>query len=187
MKCAENFDRDELLGVMGHYKYQTNLTKQLDTIYNDKFDQNIVNEIVLWKINRYARLSEGALKSLNALKNLPLGAHREARLPLEQLMDHSGIDLPMASTLLRFRNPQAFQIIDRRAYRAIFCVPYPLHSTTPIIKKIDTYFAYLEKVIKLSISKNLDFQIIDRILYQLDKDNNGTLSSAKTEKYPRRE
>lgn len=35
------------------YKYQKELTENLDKLDGD-FSQNILNEIVLWKVNRYA-------------------------------------------------------------------------------------------------------------------------------------
>lgn len=36
---------------------------------------------------------------------------------LRKLLMTPGIRLPMASTILRFKNPNVYQIIDQRAYR----------------------------------------------------------------------
>lgn len=38
-----------------NFDYQAGLTIQLDKLATP-FDQNIINEIVLWKVNRYAKI-----------------------------------------------------------------------------------------------------------------------------------
>lgn len=43
------------------YEYQSELTNKLDFINSD-FSQEIINEIVLWKINRYAKLSSETIE-----------------------------------------------------------------------------------------------------------------------------
>ena len=48
------------------YKYQDELTTELDSFVGD-FDQNLINKIVLWKINRYAKLDEETIKLLNGI------------------------------------------------------------------------------------------------------------------------
>jgi hypothetical protein len=81
----------------------------------------------------------------------------------------------MASTLLRFRNPATFQIIDRRAYRAVTGDDYPLYSKSRAKRKIDLYFTYLDALVALASKKNMAFKDLDRILYVFDKQKNGTL------------
>jgi hypothetical protein len=81
----------------------------------------------------------------------------------------------MASTLLRFKNPKVYQIIDRHAYRAIYGEDYPLFSASGIDKKIEVYFNYLDELVSLSITKNVDFRTLDRVLYVFDKRQNGKL------------
>ena len=49
------------------FKFQEELTKKLDN-YSSDFDQNILNEIVLWKVNRYALFSDEVIKLLNSIK-----------------------------------------------------------------------------------------------------------------------
>lgn len=51
---------------LDQFSYQENLTRKLDMEEGD-FDQNIINEILLWKVNRYAELSADDLKILNKL------------------------------------------------------------------------------------------------------------------------
>ncbi len=167
--------KNNLNDFLKSYSYQPFLTKKLDSLYNVTFTQFIINEIVLWKVDRYAALNSDILLAIEDLKVLTTGMHRQAETTLESLLNTRGVDLPMASAFLRFRNPKAFQIIDRRAYRAIYGRDYPLHTKSPIQRKISTYFEYLDKLIELCKKRNLDFQIIDRLLYEFDKRINRNL------------
>lgn len=81
----------------------------------------------------------------------------------------------MASTLLRFRSPSAFQIIDRHAYRAVYGSKFPIYPSMPRKKQIRIYFEYLDELITLCGQKKIKFETIDRVLYQFDKDTNGVL------------
>jgi len=90
-------------------------------------------------------------------------------------MGLDGVDLPMASTILRFINPFVFQIIDRHAYRAVYEKKYPLYPYTPTERKISLYFDYIDQLIWHCEIKNLTFTTIDRLLYVFDKKNNGKL------------
>ena len=56
-------------------------------------------------MNRFVALEKDLLDRLDALKVLKAGAHREARSVVNSLLRVQGVDLPMASTFLRFRNP----------------------------------------------------------------------------------
>ncbi|OPY38190.1 MAG: N-glycosylase/DNA lyase [Methanoregula sp. PtaU1.Bin051] len=157
------------------YNHQPNLTKKLDNLPDISFTQSLIDEIVLWKIDRYVSLDNEILLSLDNLKSFTQGRHQQAQPVLETLLKVHGVDLPMASTFLRFRNPRVFQIIDKHAYRAVYDKKYPLHSKSPPSEKISTYFDYLDKLIKLCRERNLEFQNIDRLLYMFDKRTNGKL------------
>lgn len=50
------------------FKFQEELTKKLDA-YDSDFNQNILNEIVLWKVNRYALFSNETINLLNSIKH----------------------------------------------------------------------------------------------------------------------
>jgi hypothetical protein len=54
--CPEDFE----------YHYNPQLTSQLDVITSD-FDQNIINAIALWKVNRYPYVDETITKRLNGI------------------------------------------------------------------------------------------------------------------------
>ena len=69
------------------YKYQPNLTPKLDDLEGVKITPELVNEIVLWKVNRYVSLDADQLRSIDALATLKAGEHGKARSVLEDLLD----------------------------------------------------------------------------------------------------
>jgi hypothetical protein len=161
--------------LLFEYKYQPGLTPRLDALGPKPFTQEIINEIVLWKVNRYVDLSAASLEALNRVALVDPKSHRSAGGELEVLLGERGVDLAMASALLRFRNPKAFQIIDRHAYRALRGEPYPLHNSSTLAKKIDIYFDYLDRLFVLAEAKEVSFEVLDRVLYEFDKKENGNL------------
>ena len=171
---ASEFSGD-LNTFLTSYNYQPELTKRLDNLENVSINQSLINEIVLWKVNRYVRISEVDIEQFDKLKVLKAGEHKRASEMLKVLLGISGVDLPMASTILRFINPKVFQIIDRHAYRAVYGKKYPLYQATPTERKISLYLEYISELIELCKSKGLAFTTIDRLLYIFDKKNNGKL------------
>jgi len=53
--------RADLSGYLRRYKQQPELTPRLDGLGQTKFTQATINEIVLWKVNRYAFLTPAIL------------------------------------------------------------------------------------------------------------------------------
>lgn len=178
MKIARRW-KGRLSVFLQQYRFQPDLTRRLDSLNAVPFDQATINEMVLWKVNRYVRLKEPTLELLNGVAEVRRGAHRQAAELLALLLDTRGVDLPMASTFLRFRNPRAFQIIDRHAYRAVYGRSYPLHGASTLERKRDVYFVYLDDLIDLAQAKDLEFERLDRILYMFDKSQNGPLKAAE--------
>lgn len=87
------------------YNYQDLLTPKLDELEGD-FDQDVINEIVLWKVNRYALLEPETLDLLNKIKKEDEVLDKKLTQEiLTQLLGkgHKGIRLAMASTILRFK------------------------------------------------------------------------------------
>ena len=160
---------------LSEYKYQPKLTTKLDNLAGKSFDQELLNEIILWKVNRYATINEELLGKLDSLKKLRRGEHRKGEKVLLELLKVKGVDIAMASTILRFRNPDVYQIIDRHAYRAIYGAKYPLYATSPSDRKIGLYFDYIDKLIEISMKKGLEYKTLDRLLYVFDKQLNGKL------------
>ena len=165
----------DLNTFLAQYAYQPDLTEKLDALGDVPFDQAVLNEIVLWKVDRYVSLGKETLEDVNNLRGLQRGQHSQAAAVLTSLLATRGVDLPMASTILRFRNPQAFQIIDRHAYRAVYGRDYPLHSASKVQDKSAVYFDYVDALIDLCQDGNVEFETIDRLLYEFDKKKNGPL------------
>jgi hypothetical protein len=166
---------DELPDDKQTYNYQPELTKKLDELEGIAFKQELVNEIALWKLDRHFNIPTDILKAINSLATLAPGEHRKAGCVLLCLLNIIGVDIAMASTIFRFRNPRVFQIIDRHAYRAVYGEKLRLYTATPSPRKIELYFTYLDDLRELAGRANVDFEDLDRILYQFDKRVNGVL------------
>jgi hypothetical protein len=154
-----------------NYKYQLELTSKLDGL-DDDFNQEIINEIVLWKVNRYSFLDDEKFSVLNKInkEDLILDVELTTEI-LTKFLNTKGIQLPMASTILRFKNPNIYQIIDQRVYRFIYGIEMPKYFSS-IEKQIDFYIEYLQKLKQVCIEKGIDFNLSDRIIYELDKLHN---------------
>jgi thermostable 8-oxoguanine DNA glycosylase len=171
---ASDFSGD-LNTFLAQYNYQPELTARLDNLEGTAVDQLLINDIILWKVNRYVRINDDIVRQISELKVLKAGEHRKSKKELSTLLELNGVDLPMASTILRFINPEIFQIIDRHAYRAVYEKKYPLYTSTPTERKLSVYFDYIDELIKLCALKALAFATIDRLLYIFDKKDNGKL------------
>jgi hypothetical protein len=163
---------DNLLN--NNYNFQPELTKELDKI-ETIFDQNIINQIVLWKVNRYSAFDNETLNILNQIKKtdtvFDLNITKEI---LKKLLSTKGVQLAMASTILRFKNPNIYQIIDQRVFRFIYGIEMPKYFSS-IEKQIDLYINYLEKLKYVCNDKSINFIFSDRIIYDLDKHYNKDL------------
>lgn len=151
------------------YRYQPYLTSKLDMLNSD-FNQEIINEIVLWKVNRYSSLKGETLDLLNQIskEDTTLDNDLTKRL-LRDLLSTKGIRLAMASTILRFKNPNIYQIIDQRVYRIIYADGDLTKIPANKEKQIDIYLRYLSDLRNICNSKEIPFKDSDRILYSIDK------------------
>jgi hypothetical protein len=89
-------------------------------------------EIILWKLSRFVWFDDAVLPQLRAARSIPPGEHRQAEPLLRALLHAKGARLAMASTFLRFVNPETFQIMDERAFRMLLPdeeVPVPYGKT----------------------------------------------------------
>jgi len=153
------------------YNFQPKLTLKLDAISSD-FNQEVINQIVLWKVNRYVEIDDGTLALLNKIKkDAVLFDEDLTREVLRKLLSTKGIQLPMASTILKFKNPNVYQIIDQRVYRFIYGKNLPNYFSS-IDSQIDLYLGYLQKLHDACIEKDIEFKFSDRIIYELDKEYN---------------
>ena len=175
IKRYNNVWGDDPSSLIKQYHYQPELTKKLDALNAADFDHQALLEIVLWKLNRFPRLEPRLLEGLKGVGDIKPKDHRKAATVLRKLLASPGIRLPMASTILRFLNPDVFQIIDDRAYRVL----RPGESTYPskptngasldryLANSVDIYLKYLDAIHEI-VSEHLPFNLADRILYQLD-------------------
>ncbi len=175
IKRHEDVWGENPLGLLPKYKYQPELTKKLDGLDLTQLNEQTLLEIVLWKLNRYPQLDSSLLVELKALGRLKAKQHREAKDVLGKLLLSPGVRLPMASTILRFVNPDVFQIIDVRAFRMLpGPEKYPdkprknerLSRYVEVSSRV--YFRYLDDIHGI-VSEKLPFRMADRILYLLDK------------------
>ena len=165
---------ENLNSILDNYSFQPILTDKLDS-NKSVFDQATINEIVLWKVNRYAEVSNDSLNLLNQIdpntKELDINLTTEV---LTKLLSTKGIRLPMASTILRFRAPNAYQIFDQRVFRYLYGANHK--TSTVIVKQIATYIKYLRDLQEECKNNNIQFVLADRILYQADKIQNKSIS-----------
>lgn len=159
--------------LLSEYNYQPKLTAKLDALRPKDLTTEIFYEIVLWKLSRFPQVTPNLLAQLKEVATIRPKDHRTASPQLRALLATPGVALPMASTVLRFLNPDTFQIIDDRVYRITHPgkAKYPLKPTKVSEKFLKTsekiYFDYLDELHKQS-SDRLPFRFADRILYQLD-------------------
>lgn len=153
------------------YDFQQNLTQELDLLDWD-FNQDTINQIVLWKVNRYSKLGKETLSLLNLINKKSNSFSEELlREILKKLLSTKWIKLPMASAILRFKNPNLFQIIDQRVYRFIYWKNLNLSSIKTTVA-IDLYIKYLKDLKEICEEYSIDFSLSDRILYMFDKKEN---------------
>lgn len=163
-------NKNDLLLEDFNYNYNIDITRDLDDIDGD-FTQDIINKIVLWKVNRYPRITEDIIRKLNNIKNDTEIKEKHKRL-LSDLLGCTGVQLPIASTFMRFRNPSLFQIIDQRVYRLLngHELSLPLYNSEKNRQVICTaYFEYLRNLRDKCKDLSIPFEQADRILYNADK------------------
>lgn len=163
-------NKSDLLLEDFQYDYNIDLTRYLDDIDGD-FTQDIINEIVLWKVNRYPRITEDIIRRLNNMKSDTEIKEKHKKLLID-LLGCPGVQLSMASTFMRFRNPNLFQIIDQRVYRLLngHELALPLYNSENNIQEIcSIYFEYLRNLRDKCRDLSIPFEQADRILHNADK------------------
>lgn len=165
------------------FKYEPELTGKLDNFRkNDKFTRSTFDEITLWKVSRYPHIDEKIIEAVNKLAqyNTLDEAMDSLKNALELLLQAKGVRLAMASTYLRFRNPQVFQIIDQRVYRQVYKTD--LKVPHKIEDQIELYVQYLRDLRLRCIEKGQDFFSADRVFYLEDRSEGNTVDNYGTTK-----
>jgi hypothetical protein len=165
-------DNFKLIDSDNEFNYQKDLTNRLDKI-DKPFDQALINEIVLWKLNRFAEVDVDILNAINDIdthtKVLDLNKTRNI---LFMLLKKKGIKLPIASSILRFRNKNIYQIIDQRVYRILYKeenLKLRKNSEEDLKQQIELYLKYLTDLRFVCEKLTIPFCDSDRILYMADK------------------
>ncbi len=155
------------------FDYQPELTAKLDSGTTD-FDQIRLNEIVLWKVTRYAQFDDKLIQELNSIKPeaQEIDLEKTKRI-LKKLLKTKGVQLAMASTVLRFRNAKIYQIIDQRVFRIIYekqeLKLSSYLSEKNMINQIELYIKYLTDLRQVCLNLKIPFEESDRILFMADR------------------
>lgn len=165
--------------VLSRFTYDdgTDIRKRILAAEADDYRENrdIINEIVLWKMNRRPQVTEDLINVIFELKEIktPLQAleNEKTTKAVEKLLQTKGMQLPMASTVLHFYYPDVFPIIDQRAYRELYNIDYP-KTLTKISALTDLYIKYIKDCREYQQERcpEIAFAQIDKVLYQLDKE-----------------
>lgn len=174
------------------YDYEIDLTRKLDELgVNHDFTLLDIYKITLWKLNRFPYIEDignfmQKFNDLASYSTLTPEAEEATKDVLKLLLSTKGIRLPMASTYLRFRNPDLFQIMDQRVWRIVQQYLGKTDTDYPYLddvdSQIDKYFNYLKDLRKLANEKNIQFRDADRAFYEWDikKGNKLKRTSSKT-------
>ena len=166
--------------ILNRYTYDdgTDIMNRISKVNKADYRENkdIINEIVLWKINRRPQVEEeliDALYELEFIKTPMEAAESEltARV-VELLLCSKGMQFPMASTVLHFYFPEIYPIIDQRAYRELYDgEDYP-KNTVKVEALVNLYIKYIADCYSYRQERcpEIPFSKIDKVLYQLDKD-----------------
>ncbi len=84
----------------------------------------------------------------------------------------------MASTILRFANPDVFQIYDRHICRAIWGTCEKVAPKNPS-EAVHKYWSFLDDLSAQCVQLGISFRNADRILFEFDKAVNPPLSETE--------
>ena len=138
-------------------------------------NRDIINEIVLWKMNRRPQVEEKLIDAIYRLKKIetPIEAANSeiTKQVVEMLLLTKGMQLPMASTVLHFYFPNIYPIIDQRAYRELYGNDYP-KNITKMKLFVELYLKYIVDCYHYQQERcpEIPFAKIDKVLYQIDKE-----------------
>lgn len=149
------------------YKYEPELTKELDNIGKRDFTCEDIFKMTLWKVARFPQIDDDMLEKLNSLSGCTQLDKKLTRDVLDKLLSQKGVRLPMASTYLRFRNPNVYQIIDYHVWNQLY--PERYKELTSNDKRIELYCKYLKRLKRQCEKDNVDFVDADRFYYEKDK------------------
>ena len=136
-------------------------------LYATQEDYDIIDMIVLWKINRCVKIHSETTEYINAVAKqietpMELSQNKDVADCINELLQSHGVRLPIASAILHFYQPKAFPIIDERSYRQVFNKELKPNAG------VDIYLEYVKACMSLCNQYVIPFERIDKVLYQLD-------------------
>ncbi|MBQ8426789.1 MAG: hypothetical protein IJX16_03395 [Clostridia bacterium] len=141
---------------------------------DEKENRDIINSIVLWKINRQVDIGADlfvAIKNLNIVPSAIKTNEKDIKKIICDLLQVKGVKIAMASTILKMFYPDTFPIIDQRAYRELYSEELPtFYGKNTNQKYAELYFQYILEchTYNQKVCPNIKFDDIDKVLYQLD-------------------
>lgn len=141
---------------------------------NERENRDIINSIVLWKINRQVDIGSElfiAIKNLNIVAFNIKSSEEEIKKIICDLLQVKGIKIAMASTILKMFYPETFPIIDQRAYRELYGEELPeFYGKNANKKYVELYIKYIKDCYSYNekVCPNIKFEDVDKVLYQLD-------------------
>ena len=137
-------------------------------------NKDIINSIVLWKINRQVDIG---LELFCKIKKLDINfanlkdRESEIKNTILELLQVKGVRIAMASTILKMFYPNVFPIVDQRAYRELVGSELPKYYGLQANERYtEMYYEYVFKChdYNAQICPEIKFEDIDKLLYQLD-------------------
>lgn len=159
------------------YEDETDIMERIVLVDSENYRENkdIINQIILWKMNRTPQVDDELIDmiySLGDIKTPEMAVKSEkTKRTLEKLLKTKGMKLPMASTVMHFYFPDIYPIMDQRAYRELYKEEYPRYIGK-IETMVEVYVKYIEDTYRYQQEKcsEIPFSKIDKVLYQLDKE-----------------
>lgn len=141
---------------------------------NERENRDIINSIVLWKVNRqvnignlFVKIQKLEIKTLKYFNN----KEQEIKDVVGELLEVNGVRIAMASTILKMFYPDVFPIIDQRAYRELYDKEMPTWTSKQ--KWQEEYVNYVRdchKYFNDYCEGQITFTDLDKVLYQIDKE-----------------
>jgi len=160
LEDAFSYNLGEKDKICEHLKNKSNI--QMDDI----------RRIALWKYNRIIEMDDMFCTQLYSTvsKNKVSIEDKEVHEMIERLVSFEGVGFPLASTILKFINPDVFPIIDVRAYRAIYGKKIYYNQYN-----FKIYIDYTKRIYDMRDKFNISLSEVDERLYEFDKKYNGKI------------
>lgn len=90
----------------------------------------------------------------------------ESTTALERLLTLDGVNVPVASAILRFANPDEYVVVDDRAWGVLYRAD-ELADPYPDPPSVEEYLAFRERCVRLAESFDVELQTLYRALWRI--------------------